>query len=502
MSFNIVYLGAEASAWRSLLHSSGVTHVGASYWSMRKRLSKRSGGIDFTDWGFDSVLLDSGGHAANRKPDSLTEDGWVDYASEYVSFALAHVEQVSLVTEFDCLTLGEEWIAGQRSRYTDLGEKFCPVWHPEHGGLVALNELGSCYGRVAISGNDIGNDNGRALAPHLNALARDGVELHGVSMTKPTVLRNVQFTTASSTSWLSPRQWGDTQIAVNGEIKRYPKSMKDQARARHAALFTEAGFDAEKIAADDADEVTRLALWSWAQQEQTIRASWGEQSNSSPPPSETPTAPSEENTVGREVDVPADAQVVSLPLQQRAVEDMKHFPVFGITQQETVDPVTQEVTSLPLLEVRGTSSRRCDSCIIAKKCTEFRPNSTCAYSMPTELKTKDQKRALVDGLMAMQAQRVQFMRLSEELNGSYADPNLSLEVDRLLKIVSTQAELEDGRDFFKVSIEGRSTPGGGVLSQLFGAGPAERAKPPMRVLDAEETDVVMQRMVDGKKVTG
>lgn len=498
MTFNIICLGAEPKAWQTLLHEAGVTHVGTSYWSLRKRMSKA--GVDLTDWGFESVQLDSGGNAANRTPDALTASGWADYADEYLRFALEHADQVSMVTEFDCLTLGEDWIKSQRGRYALLGDKFCPVWHPEHGGIVSLNNLGNEYGRVAISGHDIGNDNGRSLSPHLNALARDGVELHGISMTKPTVLRNVHFTTASSTSWLSPRMFGDTIVWVGNDLKRYPKSMKTQGRARHEALFTAAGFDAEKIAADDADEITRLALWSWKQQEEAIRASWGEQSNSHPLPTETAVTSDTVGAVGKDVVASADAQVVLIPLQQRAESEMKPFPVFNTVDQETVDPVTQEVTLTPLLEVRGTSSRRCDSCIISAKCPEFKENSTCAYSMPVVVRTKEQKRALVDGLMAMQAQRVQFMRLTEELNGSYADPNLSLEVDRLMKIMSTQAELEDGRDFFKVSIEGRSTPGGGVLSQLFGANNAERTKPPMRVLDAVETDTVIERLEQGKRV--
>jgi hypothetical protein len=111
----------------------------------------------------------------------------------------------------------------------------------------------------------------------LNGLVADhGVRLHAIAMTKPWAMAEVRWDSVASTSWLSPGQYGDTIVWTGKELKRYPRKYKDEARKRHRTLFTSAGFDAEKIAADDRIEVTRLSIWSWQQ----LAASLGRHSSS------------------------------------------------------------------------------------------------------------------------------------------------------------------------------------------------------------------------------
>lgn len=497
----LYYLGAEQAGWRTLLGDNGITHVGMSYWSWRKRLPRK--GVDIGSYGFDGVLLESGGYQANSRPEDHTLREWRAYGEEYVDFALAHMDDLDLVSEFDCLALGPEYIAEMRREVWSQvdPEKFLPVWHPEQG-LPALEYLGENYRRIAISQNAI-TGGGLNVTPHLNALARKGVKLHGTAMTKPGVLRQVQFATAASTSWLSPMQYGDTQVWVNNELMRYPMKMKQQARLRHQSLFREIGLDADKIMADDKNEVTRLALWSWRQQEEALRAlrynSEADLSNNAL----VERAPDEPGTgSGAVATLPAgdrNAVVPREPLQTRAGDALRTLPMFGATEVQAMNTTTKNVETIELLEVRGTSARRCDTCVIATKCEEFKPNTTCAYSIPTAIKTKEQRAAFMTGMIEMQAQRVQFGLLVEQVNGGYPDPNLSQEYDRMLKAMQVQADLEDNRDFLKVSIEARGKTG--VLSRLFDPQNAQRAVPAAQQLSPEETDVVAQRIVEGQRVT-
>jgi hypothetical protein len=73
-------------------------------------------------------------------------------------------------------------------------------------------------------------------------------------------------------------------------------------------------------------------------------------------------------------------------------------------------------------------------------------------------------------MIEMQGQRVAFMRFSEEMSGGYADPNLSQELDRLFKLIKTTKELDDSREFIRMTVERQGSSG--VLSQIFG----EKAK--------------------------
>ena len=496
-SFHLFHLGAEQAGWRTLLADNGVTHVGMSYWSWRKRLPKR--GVDIGSYNFDSVLLDSGGYSANSKPEQHTVGEWREYGEEYAAFATKHIDDLELVTEFDCLVLGPEWIKQQRREVWSQIDpnKFMPVWHPEQG-LDELEHLGEIYKRVAISEQAI-TGGGLNVTPHLNSLARGGVLLHGVAMTKPSVLRQVAFSTAASTSWLSPMRFGDTQVWDNNQLVRYPVKLKDQARRRHQSLFEREGFDGAKILADDKTEITRLALWSWGQQEKAIQALRGGSEEDRSRYAAFDDVDAEPGTDVSPVVMNAqddrNEPVPQEPLQQRATDEMVALPMFGSRPVREMNTETKEVETVDLIVVRGNSARRCDTCVIKKGCPEFKVNTTCAYSIPTSIKTKQQRAAFLTGLIEMQAQRVQFAYMVEQVNGGYPDPNLSQEYDRMLKAMTTQAELEDGRDFLKISVEARGKTG--VLSRLFGSAPEQQSQQ----LDGAQTDRMATRIIEGQKVT-
>lgn len=501
--FELYYLGGEQGGWRTLLKDNGVTNLGLSYWSLvnGNRIPKK--GLDIGSWGFDGVLLESGGYQANNKPEKNTQRGWRLYGEDYAEFVMEHIDDLSLVIEFDCLALGHEYIQDMRREvWSQIDpQKFLPVWHPEQG-LPALDELGKNYPRVAVAEAAV-TGGGLNVTPHLNALARRGVKLHGIAMTKPTILRQVAFTTAASTSWLSPMRFGDTQVWDNNSLTRYPMKMKQQARLRHQSLFEREGFDVDKLLADDKDEVTRLALWSWKQQELAIRAlrsnsEVDRSNNAGVERTDVNTSTGELTVVTRGGD-PRNAEMPQQPPQERAPEEIKHLPMFGGRQVEAMNTETKEVETITLLEVRPSSARACNTCVIKDRCPEFKPDTKCAFSIPAVVKTKEQRAAFVTSLIEIQAQRVQFLTLVEQVNGGYPDPNMSQEFDRMLKALQVQADLEDGRDFLKISVEARGKTG--VLSRMFGAGNAERANPLPEPLEGEVLDKVTEKIMAGERVT-
>ncbi len=489
----LFYLGGEQAGWRTTLRDNGIQNLGISYFSWRRRLPRR--GVDIASYGFEGVLLESGGYQANKKPEQCSVGEWRAYAGEYHAFVQEHIDDLTLVVEFDCLALGPEWINKQRREFWSQIDprKFLPVWHAEQG-LPALEELGELYPRIAISEEAI-TGGGVNVTPHLNALARKGVQLHGIAMTKPSVLRQIGFATAASTSWLSPMRFGDTLVWENGQLTRYPMKMKEQARRRHSALFEREGFDVAKLLADDKEEVTRLSLWSWRQQEQALQAL---RSNNAVEPLERTNTGTELEAVGTQEQDARNAVVVREPLQERPAAELKPLPMFGRRDVQAMNAESRQVETVQVLEVRGTSARICDTCVIKDRCPEFKPRNTCAYSIPTSIATKEQRAAFLTGMIELQAQRVQFMTLVEQVNGGYPDPNLSQEYDRMLKAIQVQADLEDNRDFLKISVEARGKTG--ALSRLFGGAAAARAVEPPRVIEGDELDELTQRVDRGQRV--
>jgi hypothetical protein len=92
-------------------------------------------------------------------------------------------------------------------------------------------------------------------------------------------------------------------------------------------------------------------------------------------------------------------------------------------------------------------------------------------------------------MIEMQGQRVAFMRFAEEMNGGYADPNVSQEVDRLFKLVKNVKELEESKEFIQITASRASS--GGVLSAIFGDR-ASQLKEMQQPLNEEQTTRIIR----------
>ena len=69
-------------------------------------------------------------------------------------------------------------------------------------------------------------------------------------------------------------------------------------------------------------------------------------------------------------------------------------------------------------------------------------------------------------MIEMQGSRVAFARYAEELNGGYPDPNTGQELDRLFKLVAQMKEMEENKEFIRITAERQTS--GGLMERLFG----------------------------------
>lgn len=469
------FAGAESASHRKVLNELEVPTVALSYVGLSRRVKfARPWIIDEKFREGTRILLDSGAHSVNNGNTEYSPGDLFDLSEAYQQFVFENLDRIEMVSEFDALVLGRDWIEEQRTEfYNDLPkDKFMPIWHVDYG-LDNLKELAHSYSRVGVPATSL---EGRNLAPFLNRLVADtGVKLHGVAMTKVDELLAIKWATVSSTSWFSPQQFGDTIVWTGKELKRYPKKYKEQARKRYRTLFEREGFDAEAISNDDHRELLRLSVWSWHQLMSDIDKKQGRHL-------EVVTNPGDEGheafvePEGVEVDNPAPEERKSLVTRASTA-----LPVLGMTttkQIYTNEDGTTEEFDVTQIGIRSESTRLCSSCFLATKCPAFEAGSNCAYNIPVEIKTRDQFVAMQNTLIEMQAQRVMFMRFAEETDGGYADPNLSTEMDRLQKMLKTKHDMES--DTFTLKVEAKSSGQGsghqGMLARLFGEQASEKAR--------------------------
>ncbi len=254
--------------------------------------------------------------------------------------------------------------------------------------------------------------------------------------------------------------------------------MKDQARRRHRKDFERAGFELVLLDAEDPDEWNRLTLWSWLRYEEAQNGS-GKRYQ---PPAK-PAVPGQPDVVESPIEAaPAEQDTHPIPTPAPVERERTLLPVMGFREVESSDPEKLgERTYLPV--VSSTPQRKCSTCFVNEHCPAFSPGALCSYELPLEVRTPEQRRALLDGLVEMQAQREAFMRFNEELTGGYADPNLSQEFDRLIKTFVAISEMDDQRDTFRMTVESKGQPG--ILSRIFGGGGANVPIPPSYEADRE-----------------
>jgi hypothetical protein len=254
--------------------------------------------------------------------------------------------------------------------------------------------------------------------------------------------------------------------------------MKDQARPRYKAIVEKAGLDYLEFIQDSTLEATKVAVWSYKKLEESMDKKTpdlhiieGGKNAQVSDNSDTPLLTGLMELMGGASDN-SDLEVRKKSANEvieRDPSEIQNLPVFGVKMKtivDTDDEGKEVLKDVPVLNNQYSSLRQCNTCFVASNCPAFKPDNSCAFNLPVEVKTKDQLKALLTAIIEMQGQRVAFMRFAEEMNGGYADPNVSQEIDRLFKLVGNLKELEENREFVRITAERQSS--GGVLSAIFG----------------------------------
>jgi hypothetical protein len=192
------------------------------------------------------------------------------FAAEYEGFIANNIDRLTAFTEINGEWVPEDFVDNQRkTAWSEVPPgKFQPVWNPQTG-LKGLKKLVDVYLDIAIPGEAIEANSQLASATRAHVI-QDGTRFHALGSAKPDNLRQVKVESASTMSWMSPMLHGETIVWDGTRLVRYPKKMKEQARARYQGIYTKAGLDADKILEDDPQEVCKLAVWSYEQFEMRI----------------------------------------------------------------------------------------------------------------------------------------------------------------------------------------------------------------------------------------
>lgn len=480
----IIYLGAEVPSNRVILEQSGARAMGVSFWGLLKRGLPKTKRYELSNYFPDDVEVYV--HAGLPHGKSFTEDEFEEFAADYEDFIANNLDRISAFTEVDHPELSANFIDEQRiTAWSEIPEeKFWPVYT---GGN--LESLSVRYLNVAIPHEQL--DESKEIVHARRYAQQHGTQFHVLGAAKPEIINNFPAQSTSTLAWLSPMMRGETIIWDGTKLVRYPKRMKEQARPRYKAAYDKAGLDFDKIVSDDATEISKLAIWSYQQLENRLkRGDIVTMSDEMLPPEKAETPPSEVTMRGHEMRKPV----------MRNPQEMTTLPVLGVELTRSIE--TDEsghdvIRDVPVVKSSSASLRMCDTCFVAQNCPAFKPANNCAYSLPVEIKTKEQMKSLVNALVEMQGQRVAFAKFTEDLNGGYPDPNVGQEMDRFFKMLKTIKELDESKELMRVTVERQGS--GGVLSAIFGEKAQTLTELPNGGYDKNATDEVIAKVIEPKK---
>jgi hypothetical protein len=480
----LFFAGAEVPGYRSLLAAERVPAVSLSFVGLSRRIKKlnewRLADKFPADPGFrQELFVDSGAYSLNKAGADYTDVEAIALAAAYFTFVANNLGRIDMYSEFDALLIDPKSREDARQALHELAPgKFMPIWHAEYG-VDELERLADRYERVGVlqPADDAMGD----LSPVLRRISAK-TKLHGVAMTRMAAMKAIPWDSVGSTSWLSPGQYGDTFVWAGGELHRYPVKYREQARKRHRTQITDAGFDSVAVARDATDdgtpedrkEVLRLSLWSWGQFVDDINRHGA---THSPDSRDDANEESGEGSVGNSRGRSRNAQLVP------TFREKTLLPVLSLTQEAVRDSDGVMGTEAQVGLSQG-NLMRCDTCFARDKCPEFQPGAECAYKIPMIVTTSTQARALRKLLLGMQGQRVLTMRLFEQFEGGYADPNLSAEMRLLQKMLAD--DIAADRDHASVSIQVTTDGNSGFISRMFGGEAEQRVNALAQPVDASK----------------
>jgi hypothetical protein len=474
----LVFLGAEVPSNKVILGTMNAKRVGFSYWGAVKRGLPTTKKFLLSDRFVDEVEI----YVFPGVPASaqLTQEELEEFCADYENFISENLNRITVFTEVQHQNLSDEFVSAQRlAAWNDVDdEKFGVIYTTGN-----LEDLATRYLNVFVSG-----EVAEVLAPICRKLsAQHGTRFHVMGMAKPDLLRNSPFETASTLSWLSPMMRGETIVWYGNQLHRYPKSMKDQARSRYKAAYEAAGLDFDKILADDAVEVSKLAVWSFQRLEEWLNSGSliSDISDDKLPPNLSQTTP-----LTTDISVAETNKLIA-----RNPAEMTTLPVLGVEVSrviETDETGRDVLKDVPVIRSNSTSLRQCNTCFVKDNCPAFKPDNACAFSLPVEVKTKEQLKGLINSLLEIQGQRVAFAKFTEDLNGGYPDPNVGQEMDRFFKMLKTIKELDESKEMMRVTVERNGAAG--VLSSLFGERASKLNELPNNGLSEDQTNEVIRKI--------
>jgi hypothetical protein len=431
-----IYLaGAENPSHQQILASCGATKVSVNVTSLlRRRTSSWSLDMPYADW-------------------------------EWVAYCDSPATEGDLQEVLDSVSKPPVWVIGPES--WNKWDNYLPLWNGEGSMPIHIDSGLVVTDRVFKS---------KELKKRALSSRRAGSTLGTITGSTDQTIG--KFDIVISGAWWSSMKYGETQVWDGQKLHRYNAERQGEVRTRHMEDMDRLGINSELVLMRDPDETARLAVVSWQ--------FYGEKLSSAtiiPFPKKSIVCNQGENDMDFSG---SDPGLLDIPTPRGRHQTI--IPVVGmssITSTERLGDGSEILEEQAIIRTVPESIRSCDNCFLASSgCPGFQLGASCAYSIPVEIRSKDQLQAVMQAMVELQTQRVLQARFAEEIAGQELSTEVGREMDRLFSSVEKMRDIMDNRESVKMTVEARGRSG--VLSRLFGDRVGTNARMLSQPVDSED----------------
>ena len=271
--FNIIYSGVEQETYFNILYDMGIRHFLMSYhYVQNKHLSMQK---QYSDKGV-KFFIDSGAHTYQNDPKYADYDieYWEQHLQRYLKWVEKNRDMIFAIANFDFENVvGAEKVKEWNEKYFEpfmlrTGIPVCFVWHQN-----SYYDWDFYCKRYPYVGFSSVNTEGEAIElkeymDRLRIAENNDALVHGFGMTRTSMLTQLPFYTADSTTWLVGLQYGEINYWTGSKMTRLKK---DKWKGSMLSQLVSLGFDEEKLLSEDVEELIRVNVHAFIEAEKYVQ---------------------------------------------------------------------------------------------------------------------------------------------------------------------------------------------------------------------------------------
>ena len=274
-TFNIVYSGVEQESYFNILYDMGIRNFLMSYHYIQNRhLSMEqlyaNKGVKF--------FIDSGAHTYQQDPKYAEYDieYWENHLQKYLKWAEKNKDYIFALASFDFENIvGADKVKEWNEKYLEpfmlhTGIPICFVWH--QNSYYDWEFYCKRYPYVGFSSVNIESGEDISLQEYqkrLRIAENNNAVVHGFGMTRTSMLTQLPFYTADSTTWLVGLQYGEINFWNNNKMSRLKK---DKWKGQYLDVICNMfGLDVEALLNEDNIEMIKANVGAFIEAEKYIQ---------------------------------------------------------------------------------------------------------------------------------------------------------------------------------------------------------------------------------------